>query len=98
MVPQASDLKANFPDLRDLDMTRQRRQELSPRIATKGTVILERLIGEQAGKWTEEEASGIVDLWVTETPTVSECPDDQFGVYLELMKCRARMRLKSRER
>ncbi len=63
--------------------------------------ILDRVLSEQAPTWTTQEAEAIIQLVLVEseanapTPESGEGMAEQFGMCLELLKCRARMQLRS---
>ncbi len=62
--------------------------------------ILDRVLSEHTHTWTGEEAEGIMRLMIDERmspdPGNAAHPmSEQFGVFLELVKCRARMRLRA---
>lgn len=66
--------------------------------------VLDQVLNEQAIAWTPQEAEAIVrlvllDLEPTGSGTDSRANEgftDQFGMCLELLKCRARMQLRSK--
>tara|TARA_A100001037_G_scaffold275397_1_gene273873 strand:+ start:237 stop:503 length:267 start_codon:yes stop_codon:yes gene_type:complete len=63
--------------------------------------ILDRLLEEHAPHWTEAEAEDIMKLYLAESADMARNPEttralvQQFGVCLELVKCRARMQHRS---
>ena len=71
--------------------------------STRGDIasapILERLLAEHAPDWSRQEAEGIERLCLfprsAASPEADHQLEKQFGIYLELMKCRARRRLRS---
>lgn len=67
-----------------------------------GATILERVLEVHALDWTRQEAEGIERLCLDPLPASSSPADhhlaQQFGIYLELMKCRARRRIRSLSR
>ena len=68
--------------------------------SSSAVTILDRVLSAHASSWTEEEAEGIVKLVVNENNPLSDGHSshqlaEQFGIFLELVKCRARMRLRT---
>ena len=65
--------------------------------ASADLTILDRLLEEHAPHWTEAEAEAIMKLYLAESGDMATDQEttraliEQFGVCLELVKCRARM-------
>ena len=69
--------------------------------AASSSTILDRILEDHAIRWSEQETLGIINLYLDEqndSPNSSETSKElveQFGVCLELVKCRARMHLRT---
>ena len=76
-------------------------QTARPSTTATSLPILDRVLGEQAANWSDQDAASIMNLYLSDQldSTTSEETKrellERFGVYLELVKCQARIRLRS---